>query len=81
MKRTLAALAFGAVLLVSCSDTSPTGDAGTKSIDDEKADVINFPNTFMNVAHKCDGYGHRVFSHTRNGPPVVIDDPTCKVNK
>ena len=45
--------------------------------DDSPAEVINFPDQFANVAHKCDGHGHRVYSTTRQAPVVVIDDPSC----
>ncbi|MEO6121229.1 MAG: hypothetical protein ABIW46_06260 [Acidimicrobiales bacterium] len=63
-----------------CADTGPTGDGPTGQVDDSPAEVINFPNKFANVAHKCDGYGHRVYSTTRPAPPVVVDDPTCGAN-
>lgn len=67
----------GALLAAGCSDTSPTGDGPTGAVDDSPAAVINFPNGYANVAHKCDGQGHRVYSTTREAPPVVIDDPSC----
>jgi len=53
------------------------GDAPIGPYDDSPAEVINFPDQFANVAHKCDGRGHRVYSSTRQAPPVVIDDPSC----
>jgi hypothetical protein len=67
------------ILAAGCRDTSSTGDAPTGPVDDAPAQVINFPDKFANVAHKCDGHGHRVYSTTRVAPPVVIDDPTCAV--
>lgn len=76
----VAAIAAGALVVAAgCSDTSPTGDAPTGPVDDAPAEVINFPDKFANVAHKCDGHGHRVFSTTRVAAPVVVDDPTCAV--
>lgn len=80
MKRSwLRGIALAAVLAIAgCSDTSPTGDSPTGPVDDVPAEVINFPNGYANVAHKCDGRGHRVYSTTREAPPVVVDDPTCR---
>lgn len=53
------------------------GDAPVGKFDDSAAEVINFPDKFANVAHKCDGHGHRVYSTTRQATVVVIDDPSC----
>ncbi len=53
------------------------GDAPIGPYDDSPAEVLNFPDKFANVAHKCDGHGHRVYSTTRQAPVVVVDDPTC----
>jgi len=73
-------LAGALIIATGCADTSPTGDAPTGAVDDAPAEVINFPNKFANVAHKCDGHGHRVYSTTRPVPPVVVDDPSCGPN-
>ena len=54
------------------------GDAPVGNYDDSSAEVINFPDKFANVAHKCDGHGHRVYSTTREATVVVIDDPSCE---
>jgi hypothetical protein len=59
------------------NDARGRGDAPVGNYDDSAAEVINFPDQFANVAHKCDGHGHRVYSTTRQAPPVVIDDPSC----
>jgi hypothetical protein len=59
------------------NDARGRGDAPVGSKDDAPAEVINFPDQFANVAHKCDGHGHRVYSTTRQAPVVVIDDPSC----
>lgn len=58
------------------------GDAPVLSSDDSGAEVINFPNNFPNVAHKCDGNGHRVYVTTyygenRMGQVVVVGDESC----
>lgn len=67
----------GALAVAGCTDTTPTGDAPTGAVDDTPAAVINFPDGYANVAHKCDGQGHRVYSTTRQAPPVIVDDPSC----
>lgn len=77
MKRWAVGAAIAGLVLVGCSDTKPTGDGPTGDVDDSPAAVINFPNEYANVAHKCDGHGHRVYSTTREAAPVVVDDPTC----
>ena len=76
---TIAVLALG-LATTGCNavnDARGRGDAPVGSKDDSAAEVINFPDQFANVAHKCDGHGHRVYSTTRQAPPVVIDDPSC----
>ena len=63
--------------LAACSDTTPVGDSPTGDVDDTPANVINFPNGFMNVAHKCMG-PNGIYTHTRAASPVVIaNDPLC----
>jgi len=59
------------------NDARGRGDAPVGNYDDTAAEVINFPDQFANVSHKCDGHGHRVYSTTRQAPPVVVDDPSC----
>lgn len=62
---------------------------GSSSIDDENtgpASIIDYPRGFRNVAHKCDGHGHRVFSTSRGndaesnvpGGVAVIADASCE---
>jgi hypothetical protein len=81
VKRRLAIAAMALVLVTGgCSahnDARGRGDAPIGEYDDTPAEVINFPDQFANVAHKCDGHGHRVYSTTREAPPVVISDPSC----
>lgn len=56
------------------------GDAPVGLVDDTKKDVIQFPDRFSNVAHACDGHGHRVFVTTKSDQSrfmVVIADDSC----
>lgn len=62
------------------NDERGRGDAPVESRDDSAKEVINFPDTFSNVAHACDGHGHRVYVTTQNANGkqlAVIDDPSC----
>lgn len=62
------------------NDNHGIGDAPTGEKDDSEKDVIQFPDGFSNVAHGCDGHGHRVYVTTQNASGkemVVVDDPTC----
>lgn len=71
---------FGLSACSEFDDARGLGDAPIKSRDDTGAEVVNFPNQFANVAHKCDGHGHRIYVVTHgksDAPPVVIDDPSC----
>lgn len=61
-------------------DKHGQGDAPVDDTNDSARDVMNFPNGFSNVAHGCDGFGHRVFVTTQNASGkelVVVDDPSC----
>ncbi len=73
------------VASAACSDTAEGdrggyGDAKVGRLERGPADVITFPDKFGNIATKCDGHGHRVYSTTH---PVdaasiaVIEDPSC----
>ena len=88
MRRTLA----GAVLVVvalgaaSCgindrlNESRGRGDAPIGKVNDEAKEVIQFPDRFSNVAHACDGHGHRVFvsTQTESGRQLhVVDDESC----
>jgi hypothetical protein len=56
------------------------GDSPVARIDDTAKDVIHFPDRFSNVAHACDGHGHRVFVTTKSDASremTVIADPSC----
>lgn len=69
-------LALG--LTASSCDQKGLGDAHVGRYDDSPAFVINMPDTFMNVAIKCDPAGFRIYAHTREAAPVVMKDPSCK---
>lgn len=76
------AVILGSILqgLTACDlddEDSGLGDAGVGPQDTSKADIINFPDLFANIAMKCDGHGHRVYVSTRNAPPVVVTDSSC----
>lgn len=71
---------LSAVMLVGCSqynDERGRGDAPIGPFDDTPAEVVNFPDKYANVAMKCDGHGHRIYSTTREAAVTVIDDPSC----
>lgn len=78
MKRLILTVAV-VMSLAGCARES----AGTKDspivhpTDNHPAHVINFPNGFANVAWKCDGEGHRIYTTTRDAAPVVVDDSSC----
>jgi hypothetical protein len=87
MKARLALLlACVAVLAGACSikddidESRGRGDASVGSVDDEDKEVIQFPDRFSNVAHACDGHGHRVYVTTKSDQSrfmAVIDDESC----
>ncbi len=85
MKRIVAAVAL-MVVLGGCSakdkldESRGRGDAPVGVVDDERKDVIQFPDRFSNVAHSCDGHGHRVYVTTKSDQSrflAVIDDASC----
>lgn len=56
------------------------GDAPVKSVDDDAKEVVQFPDRFSNVAHGCDGHGHRIFVTTKSDQSrfmVVVPDESC----
>lgn len=51
-------------------------------VDRSAAEVIAMPDAFRNIASKCDGHGHRVFSNSTGDSGTgaqlfVIDDARC----
>lgn len=86
MKRLLLPLVLVAALAVggcgytnSRNEARGRGDAPVGKVDDSAKDIIQFPDRFGNVAHACDGYGHRVFVTTSdpNKHLQIVDDPSC----
>lgn len=87
MKKKITAILLLTVALGACSakddyDTSRgRGDAGVGHVDNSKKDVIQMPDRFSNVAHACDGHGHRVFVTTKSDQSrflVVVNDESCR---
>ena len=75
-----AALATGCGVQDRFNQSRGRGDADVSTVDDDPKEVIQFPDRFANVAHSCDGHGHRVFVTTRTETGLqlaVIDDATC----
>lgn len=87
MRRATAVATIGAVgLLGGCSAKDKfdsrrgRGDAPVGAVDDGRKEVIQFPDRFSNVAHACDGHGHRVYVTTKSDNSrfmSVIADPSC----
>lgn len=87
MKRTrfFVGVVAAAVLAAGCEqykEERGRGDAPVASRDDTAKAVIQFPDIFPNVAHACDGYGHRVFVPSRGNASsgrqvTVVEDPSC----
>lgn len=77
----LAAAAFFAFAGVSGCGAN---DAEVGERDHAPANIINFPDHFSSVAHKCDGHGNRVYEadHGEGGGKqssaiAVVRDPSC----
>jgi hypothetical protein len=71
-----------AVVLLGASDCTH-GDSSAGDVDHAPADVLQFPNGFRNIAHKCDG-PNMVYSVSAGasdslpgGVFVVANDPRC----
>lgn len=67
---------FAVVLVLAvaaCSDTKGTADGPIGKVDDSPAEVTNFPDQYPNVANKCDGHGHRIYTDTDRRFVVVVD--------
>ena len=85
-KRHLAAVATVALLALSgCGEEAKDAPRGTE--DTGPADIIQFPDGFSNVAHKCDGpnmvysatngSGTENAESTRAAIAIVPNDPRC----
>ena len=81
MKRLVVASFVLALLVSGCNEFNAErgrGDAPVGERNTEESEVMFFPDKFSNVAHKCDGYGHRVYVTTSDySTVVVVDDPSC----
>jgi hypothetical protein len=78
-------VAVALLLLAGCDATGkaaqPFDDAQVAGHNTGKADVINMPDGFSNVATKCD-HGNRIYvvyhgDSTYGSITVVAKDPTC----
>jgi len=81
---------FGVAILVALVVAVGCGDEATQDalksgqqVDRAPAKVLAFPDKFRNVATKCDGFGHRVYSNStgdsgNSSELYVIDDPGCR---
>jgi hypothetical protein len=88
VRKKVAALAglvvLGGVATTGCLNktTEPWNDAPISRKDDSAAVVYSMPDGFGNVASKCDGYGHRIFTlyhaDSSYGGVSVVDDPACR---
>jgi hypothetical protein len=71
------------VALAGCgADARKDASTSGQRVDRSAAEVIAMPDAFRNVAHKCDGHGHRVYSNSTGDSGTaaelfVIDDPSC----
>lgn len=75
-------LALGVVLVVAmagCGSRNGRQDAPVKAADDSGADVVNMPDQFPNVAHKCLGRVGIYVTTRQQGINTVIvaDDSNC----
>lgn len=81
--RRLLLIALLATGVTACGDEErKDATRSGQKVDRGPAEVIAMPNRFRNVAHKCDGHGHRVFSNSTGDSGAgaqlyVIDDPGC----
>jgi len=78
----LVAAGFPVVLMLGCGEAREDAFTRGQKVDRSPAEVIAMPDRFRNIAHKCDGHGHRVYSNSTGGEGsssqlAVIDDPSC----
>lgn len=77
-------VAVAVLALTACGDDYKDkrgkGDAPVRKSNDSPVEVMNYPDGFSNVAHKCDGHGHRVYVTTQNSngkQMAVVADASC----
>jgi hypothetical protein len=80
--KTMLVVVGAAAALAGCGEARKDATTEGQKVDRSPAEVIAMPDQFRNVAHKCDGHGHRVYSNSTGGEGssshiVVIDDPSC----
>jgi hypothetical protein len=84
-RATLGAALVGTALIVllGAASCGPHNDSDSGKVDHAPADVIQFPDGFRNVAHKCDG-PNMVYSGSSGADDslpaavyVVANDPRC----
>lgn len=83
MRKPAAATALALAIIASgCGEARQDATKAGQRIDRGPAEVIAMPDQFRNVAHKCDGHGHRVYSNSTGDSGnasqlYVIADPEC----
>lgn len=86
MRKAILAVPVIAVLVAGCGikdeidEKRGRGDAPVESVDDQPKEVVQFPDRFSNVAHGCDGHGHRIYVTTKSDQSrfmAVINDESC----
>lgn len=78
-----ALLILGLLFTGGCSEARQDAHKSGQKVDRNPAEVIAMPDQFRNIAHKCDGHGHRVYSNSTGDSGTsselfVIADPTCE---
>lgn len=74
---------LGALGAAGCGEARQDASKSGQKVDKGPAEVIAMPDQFRNIAHKCDGHGHRVYSNSTGDSGsasqlFVIDDPACE---
>lgn len=67
-------------------DARRDAESRGQKVDRTAAEVIAMPDQFRNIAHKCDGHGHRVYMNStgdsgNSANIFVINDPSCSGGK
>lgn len=80
---TIATLVSAGVGFGGCGeDARQDATKAGQTVDRGPAEVLAMPDAFRNVASKCDGHGHRVYSNSTGGSGngaqlFVIADESC----
>ncbi len=77
-----AAAVIAAVGIAGCGEARQDATKSGQRVDRGPAEVVAMPDQFRNVAHKCDGHGHRIYSNSTGGEGMgaqlfVVADPSC----